>query len=264
MFSMLQAHSGLTAFLRRPEVKRHLGFFLRPNLRRLGGVFGLVLVDDRAAADDAVPVPPRDRDAADRSGPRAVGAAVGGSRRRDRDRERRAQRRARPGEPEVGLRPDRRPAAALYDKFQRMPLSFFARANTGALLNRITNEVNAAENLLSSNAVAVMRSVLTLGGAAVVLAFVEPAAAGDLRAGGAVGVAHPARDTGRAGPRLRQLPVVIEVAHPRRAASQRVGRDHRQALRGPGGRAEGLRDARRHVPRLPDQHPIPADEPRQR
>src|SRR5947208_15664203 len=44
MFAMLQAHSGLTAFLRRPEVKRHLGFFLRPNLRRLVGVFGLVVV----------------------------------------------------------------------------------------------------------------------------------------------------------------------------------------------------------------------------
>src|SRR5439155_16512267 len=44
MFSMLQAHSGLTAFLRRPEVKRHLRFFLRPNLRRLLVVFVLVLV----------------------------------------------------------------------------------------------------------------------------------------------------------------------------------------------------------------------------
>src|SRR5688500_1913700 len=44
MFSMLQAHSGLMAFLRRPEVKRHLGFFLRPNLRLLLGVFGLVVV----------------------------------------------------------------------------------------------------------------------------------------------------------------------------------------------------------------------------
>src|SRR5205823_12309598 len=54
------------------------------------------------------------------------------------------------------------------------PLGCVARANTGAMLSRLTNEVNAAENLLSSNAVAIGRSVLTLTGASVVLAFVDP------------------------------------------------------------------------------------------
>src|SRR5439155_534977 len=63
--------------------------------------------------------------------------------------------------------------AALYDKFQRMPLGFFARAKTGAILSRLTNEVNAAESMLSTNLVAIVRSLLTLVGASVVLAFVN-------------------------------------------------------------------------------------------
>jgi len=174
MFSMLQAHSGLTAFLRRPEVKRHLGFFLRPNLRRLVGVLGLVVVTTalplampflyRRVLETLItqphPVPSVLRWSALVA---LIGIANGGL------NVVLARQSLRLG---YGLIADLQ--AALYDKFQRMPLSFFARANTGALLNRITNEVNAAENLLSSNAVAVMRSILTLSGAAIVLAFVNP------------------------------------------------------------------------------------------
>jgi ATP-binding cassette, subfamily B, bacterial len=171
---MLQAHSGLTAFLRRPEVKRHLGFFLRPNLRLLLGVFGLVLVTTalplampflyRRVLEVLVTQPDPMGEVLRWSAVVAVvGMTNGGL------NVVLARQSLRLG---YGLIADLQ--AALYDKFQRMPLSFFARANTGALLNRITNEVNAAENLLSSNAVAVMRSVLTLVGAFVVLAFVNP------------------------------------------------------------------------------------------
>ena len=171
---MLQAHSGLTAFLRRPEVKRHLGFFLRPNLRRLAGVSALVLVttalplsmpflyrrviETLLVDPDPVPVVLR------WAGLVALIGITNGGLNVILSRES-----LKLG---YGLIADLQ--AALYDKFQRMPLSFFARANTGALLNRITNEVNAAENLLSSNAVAVLRSVLTLLGAAIVLGFVNP------------------------------------------------------------------------------------------
>jgi ABC-type multidrug transport system fused ATPase/permease subunit len=174
MFSMLQAHSGLTAFLRRQDVKRHLGFFLRPNLGRLGGVFVLVLVTTalplampflyrrviEVLLADPDPMPAVLRWAGCVA---AIGITNGGL------NVLLARESLKLG---YGLIADLQ--AALYDKFQKMPLAFFARANTGALLNRITNEVNAAENLLSSNAVAVMRSVLTLAGAAVVLAFVNP------------------------------------------------------------------------------------------
>ncbi|HVM08352.1 MAG TPA: ABC transporter ATP-binding protein [Acidimicrobiales bacterium] len=174
MFSMLQAHSGLTAFLRRPEVKRHLGFFLRPNLRGLLGVFALVIITTalplsmpflyrrvfETLIDNPDPLPDVLRWAALVG---VVGITNGVL------NVFLARQSLRLG---YGLIADLQ--AALYDKFQRMPLSFFARANTGALLNRITNEVNAAENLLSSNAVAVMRSVLTLTGATIVLAFVNP------------------------------------------------------------------------------------------
>ena len=174
MFSMLQAHSGLMAFLRRPEVKRHLGFFLRPNLRSLLVVFGLVLVTTalpltmpflyrrvfETLISDADPLPEVLRWSALVA---LFGITNGGL------NVLLARQSLRLG---YGLIADLQ--AALYDKFQRMPLSFFARANTGALLNRITNEVNAAENLLSSNAVAVMRSILTLTGATIVLAFVNP------------------------------------------------------------------------------------------
>ncbi|HUP84156.1 MAG TPA: ABC transporter ATP-binding protein [Acidimicrobiales bacterium] len=171
---MLQAHSGLTAFLRRPEVKRHLGFFLRPNLRLLLGVFGLVVVTTalplampflyRRVLELLVTRPDPMAEVLRWAGlVAAVGITNGGL------NVVLARQSLRLG---YGLIADLQ--AALYDKFQRMPLSFFARANTGALLNRITNEVNAAENLLSSNAVAVMRSVLTLLGAFIVLAFVNP------------------------------------------------------------------------------------------
>lgn len=174
MFAMLQAHSGLTAFLRRPEVRRHLGFFLRPNLRRLLVVFGLVAVTTalplampflyrrviETLLADPDPVPEVLRWSVLVA---VIGITNGGL------NVVLARQSLRLG---YGLIADLQ--AALYDKFQRMPLSFFARANTGALLNRITNEVNAAENLLSSNAVAVMRSVLTLAGAFVVLGFVNP------------------------------------------------------------------------------------------
>lgn len=174
MFSMLQAHSGLMAFLRRPEVKRHLGFFLRPNLRRLAVVFGLVLLTTampltmpflyrrviETLLTDPDPAPSVLRWAGLVA---LIGIANGGL------NVVLARESLKLG---YGLIADLQ--SALYDKFQRMPLSFFARANTGALLNRITNEVNAAENLLSSNAVAIMRSLLTLTGAAVVLTFVNP------------------------------------------------------------------------------------------
>ena len=174
MFSMLQAHSGLTAFLRRPEVKRHLRFFLRPNLRRLLVVFVLVLVTTalplampflyrrvfETLIVDPDPLPSVLRWATLVA---VIGITNGGL------NVVLARESLRLG---YGLIADLQ--AALYDKFQRMPLSFFARANTGALLSRITNEVNAAENLLSSNAVSVMRSVLTLTGAAVVVTFVNP------------------------------------------------------------------------------------------
>jgi ABC-type multidrug transport system fused ATPase/permease subunit len=174
MFAMLQAHSGLTSFLRRPEVRRHLGVFLRPNLRRLIVVFVLTAVTTalplslpfvyRRVFEQLVTQPDPLPSVLRYAGVAAlIGLASGAfnlvlARQSIR----------------LGYELIADLQAALYDKFQRFPLAFFARANTGAVLNRLTNEVNAAENLLSSNAVAVASSILTLGGTVVVLAFVNP------------------------------------------------------------------------------------------
>jgi ATP-binding cassette, subfamily B, bacterial len=174
MFALLQAHSGMTQFLRRPEVRRHLGVFLRPNRGRLLGVFTLTLVTTglpltvpflyrrifEVLITQRHPLPTVFELSAAVA---AVGVANSGL------NVLLTRQSLRLG---YGLIADLQ--AALYDKFQRMPLAFFARANTGAVLSRITNEVNAAENLLSTNAVAILGSLLTLIGAAVVLAFVNP------------------------------------------------------------------------------------------
>lgn len=173
MFATLQAHSGLFAFLRRTEVRRHLGFFLRPNASRLVLVGALTVVTTgipvlvpllyrhifNLLVGSANPLP----SVLAWSGVvLALGLCNGGL------QVVLTRQSLRLG---YGLIADLQ--AALYDKFQRMPLGFFARAKTGAILSRLTNEVFAAESMLSTNAVAIARSVLTLLGASVVLAVVN-------------------------------------------------------------------------------------------
>ena len=174
MMANLQAHSGLTAFLRRPDVRRHLGLFLRPNRRRLITVVVLTVVT--TALPLSMPLLYRRifNVLITHPHPRAsvvewsvVVAAIGVSNGLANVVLNRESLRL-----GYGLIADLQ--GALYDKFQRMPLGFFARANTGAILSRLTNEVNAAENLLSTNAVSLGRSVLTLVGASVVLGVVDP------------------------------------------------------------------------------------------
>src|SRR5437588_1602459 len=173
MFATLQAHSGITAFLRREDVRKHLRIFLRPNASQFGAVGALTVVT--TAIPVAVPLiyrhifnilvfspHPLKGIFAWAGVVAALGLTNGGlsvvlSRAS-----------LRLG---YGLIADLQ--AALYDKFQRMPIGFFARAKTGAILSRLTNEVNAAESMLSTNLVAIVRSVLTLVGASIVLAFVN-------------------------------------------------------------------------------------------
>jgi len=173
VFATLQAHSGITAFLRRKDVRKHLRIFLRPNASQFVAVGALTLVT--TAIPVAIPLiyrhifnilvfspHPLKGIFAWAGVVAALGLVNGGlsivlSRAS-----------LRLG---YGLIADLQ--AALYDKFQRMPIGFFARAKTGAILSRLTNEVNAAESMLSTNLVSIVRSVLTLVGASVVLAFVN-------------------------------------------------------------------------------------------
>jgi ABC-type multidrug transport system fused ATPase/permease subunit len=173
MFATLQAHSGITAFLRREDVRRHLQIFLRPKLSQFVSVGALALVT--TAIPVAIPLlyrrifnilvfTPRPLPAVLAwSGIVAVLGLTNGGLSVVLSRQS-----LRLG---YGLIADLQ--AALYDKFQRMPLGFFARAKTGAILSRLTNEVNAAESMLSTNLVGIVRALLTLAGASIVLAFVN-------------------------------------------------------------------------------------------
>ncbi|MEM9133933.1 MAG: ABC transporter ATP-binding protein [Actinomycetota bacterium] len=62
---------------------------------------------------------------------------------------------------------------ALFDHVQRLPLAFFTRTQTGALTNRLNNDVIGAQKALTSTLGTVVSNVITLVTTLVVMLFLE-------------------------------------------------------------------------------------------
>jgi ATP-binding cassette, subfamily B, bacterial len=144
-----------------PEVVRRVGTFARPYTAQLVGFVlmiaagaGLALVPPllfRTIIDDALPAGDRGQ-LASLAGIVALAAIVGAA-------VQLAERRwsARIGE---GLIFDLR--VALFDHVQRMPMQFFTRSQTGALVSRLNNDVIGAQRALTGTLGTVVSNVITL------------------------------------------------------------------------------------------------------
>jgi ATP-binding cassette subfamily B protein len=62
---------------------------------------------------------------------------------------------------------------ALFDKVQRMPVAFFTRTQTGALISRLNNDVVGAQNAVTSTLGSVVSNVIVLATTLPVMLFLE-------------------------------------------------------------------------------------------
>ena len=139
---------------------------------------------------------------------------------------------------------------ALFDHVQRLPISFFTRVQTGALMSRMSNDVIGAQQAVTNTIGTVVQNAITLG---ITLARdVRPGvAAHAAHARGAPRVHHPgAPDRAEApGGHPRRLhPQRVDEQHHRRAV-QRRRRARGEAVRQAGPRAGRVRRPRRAGPR---------------
>lgn len=173
MIAFVQAHAGVIEFLRRDSVRRHVESFLRPNRRQLGVIGALIVVTSfvplalplvyRQVFDSLITSPDEVSGVLRWAAVIAALGLVNGL----------ASYTLSKRAVELGVRFITHLQVKLYARFQRMPLGFFARAQTGAILARLTHEPVTAESLFSGNLVDVSRSVVTLAGATIVLAVVD-------------------------------------------------------------------------------------------
>jgi ATP-binding cassette subfamily B protein len=63
--------------------------------------------------------------------------------------------------------------AALYDHVQRMPLAFFTRTQTGALISRMNNDVIGAQRALTGTLGQVVYNLLTVGATVIAMLFLD-------------------------------------------------------------------------------------------
>lgn len=63
---------------------------------------------------------------------------------------------------------------SLFDHMQKLSISYYDKQNAGDLLSRLTNDMNAINNLLSQNLVALLRSVTSVVGVLVMMLLLSP------------------------------------------------------------------------------------------
>ena len=84
---------------------------------------------------------------------------------------------------------------ALFDKVQRMPIAFFTRTQTGALISRLNNDVIGAQNAVTSTLGSVVSNVIVL--ATTLTADALPRVEADDPDAGRAAAVHPPGQAGR-------------------------------------------------------------------
>jgi ATP-binding cassette subfamily B protein len=62
----------------------------------------------------------------------------------------------------------------IFEHLQRLSIGFYSRSKAGVLISRLTNDVQALDQLVTDGIVTLVSSTLTLGGAAAILVFLHP------------------------------------------------------------------------------------------
>ena len=139
----------------------------------------------------------------------------------------------------------------LFRHLQRLSLGFYERNRAGALVSRITNDVEALDQLVTDGVTSLVQNTLTLVGTAVILFFL------DWRLALATLTVVPLL-----GARHGGLPQALVAQLPPRAREARPGhgdarRGHRRHARAPGvhARARRARELPRGEPALPRRQP---------
>jgi len=62
----------------------------------------------------------------------------------------------------------------LFQKFHRLPISYFDKRQHGELMSRLTNDIDNVNMVLNSSVIQILSSVLTLAGTVVVMVLLSP------------------------------------------------------------------------------------------